>query len=108
MMIRIIDTLRAQSLDRQDGVWRRLALVPGTATIERSEKTEDAGRLATVKINATLSEASDVMRDNLMLKVGFCHGDDETYGSGDLPLTFDVTEANNTLKLSCSYQFPVR
>lgn len=48
------------------------------------------------------------MRDNLMLKVGFCHGDDETYGSGDLPLTFDVTEANNTLKLSCSYQFPVR
>lgn len=106
MMIRIIDTLQAQSLDKQDGIWRKLALVPGTATIERSEKTEDAGRLATVKINATLSDASDVMRDNLILKVGFCHGDDETYGSEDLPLTFEVNETN-TLKLSCSYQFPV-
>lgn len=106
MMIRIIDTLQAQSLDRQDGIWHKLALVPGTATIERSEKTEDAGRLATVKISATLSEASGVMRDNLILKVGFCHGNDETYGSEDLPLTFEVSETN-TLKLSCSYQFPV-
>ncbi len=105
-MIRIIDTLQAQSLDRQDGIWHKLALVPGTATIERSEKTEDAGRLATVKISATLSEASGVMRDNLILKVGFCHGNDETYGSEDLPLTFEVSETN-TLKLSCSYQFPV-
>lgn len=106
MMIRIIDTLQAQSLDKQDGIWHKLALVPGTATIERSEKTEDAGRLATVKISATLSEASGVMRDNLILKVGFCHGNDETYGSEDLPLTFEVSETN-TLKLSCSYQFPV-
>ena len=105
-MIRIIDTLQAQSLDRRDGIWHELALVKGTATIERSEKTEDAGRLATVKISATLSEASDVMRDNLTLVVGFCHGESETYGSEDLPLTFDVSEAN-TLKLSCSYQFPV-
>lgn len=105
-MIRIIDTLQAQSLDKQDGIWHKLALVPGTATIERAEKTEDAGRLATVKISATLSEASGVMRDNLILKVGFCHGDDETYGSEDLPLTFEVSETN-TLKLSCSYQFPV-
>lgn len=106
MMIRIIDTLQAQSLDKQDGIWHKLALVPGTATVERSEKTEDAGRLATVKISATLSEASGVMRDNLILKVGFCHGNDETYGSEDLPLTFEVSETN-TLKLSCSYQFPV-
>ena len=106
MMIRIIDTLQAQSLDRQDGIWHKLALVPGTATIERSEKTDDSGRLATVKISATLSEASDVMRDNLILKVGFCHGDDESYGTEDLPLTFEVSETN-TLKLSCSYQFPV-
>ena len=105
-MIRIIDTLQAQSLDKQDGIWHKLALVPGTATVERSEKTEDAGRLATVKISATLSEASGVMRDNLILKVGFCHGNDETYGSEDLPLTFEVSETN-TLKLSCSYQFPV-
>lgn len=105
-MIRIIDTLQAQSLDKQDGIWHKLALVPGTATIEKSEKTEDAGRLATVKISATLSEASGVMRDNLILKVGFCHGSDETYGSEDLPLTFEANETN-TLKLSCSYQFPV-
>ena len=105
-MIRIIDSLQAQSLDRQDGVWHKLALVPGTATIERSEKTEDAGRLATVKINATLSESAEIMRDNLILKVGFCHGDDETYGTEDLPLAFEVNETN-TLKLSSSYQFPV-
>lgn len=106
MMIRIIDTLQAMSLDKRDGVWHRLALVPGTATIERSEKTEDAGRLATVKIAATLSESSDVMRDNLTLAVGFCHGDDEVYGTEELPLTFDVSETN-ALKLSCSYQYPV-
>lgn len=73
-MIRIIDTLQAQSLDRQDGVWHRLALIPATATIERSEKVEEAGRLATIKINASLSESSEVLRDNLVIKVGFCHG----------------------------------
>lgn len=105
-MIRIISMLQAQSLDRQDGVWHKLELVPGTATIERTEKAEDAGRLASIKINATLSNASEVMRDNLIIMVGFCHGDDEIYGSEDLPLTFEVNETN-TLKLSCSYQFPI-
>lgn len=105
-MIRIIDSLLAQSLDRQDGIWHTIRIVPATATIERTEKPEDAGRLATVKINATLSEASEVMRDNLVVKVGYCHGDGETYGTEELPLTFEVSDTN-TLKLSCSYQFPV-
>jgi hypothetical protein len=105
-MIRIIDTLQAQSLDRQDGVWHRLALIPATATIERSEKVEEAGRLATIKINASLSESSEVLRDNLVIKVGFCHGDGEIYGSEDLPLTFEISETN-ILKISCAYQIPV-
>ena len=105
-MIRIIDSLQAQSLDCQSGVWHKLAHVHATAPIELSDKTEDAGMLATVKINATLSESSEIMRDNLILKVGFCHGDDETYGTEDLPLAFEVNETN-TLKLSSSYQFPV-
>lgn len=105
-MIRIIDSLLVQSLDRGDGAWHTLPVVPATATIERSDKEEDAGRLATVKISATLSEASEVMRDNLVVKVSYCHGDDETYGSEDLPLTFEVSETN-TVKISCSYQFPV-
>lgn len=105
-MIRIIDSLLAQSFDRQDGEWHALPIVPATATIERTDKQEDAGRLATVKINATLSEASEVMRDNLVVKVGYCHGDDETYGSEDLPLTFEVSETN-TVKISCSYQYPI-
>ena len=51
-------------------------------------------------------KSSEIMRDNLILKVGFCHGDDETYGTEDLPLAFEVNETN-TLKLSSSYQFPV-
>lgn len=105
-MIRIIDSLLAQSLDRQDGVWHALKIVPATATIERTGKHEDAGRLATVKINATLSDTPDVLRDNLIVKVGYCHGDDETYGSEDLPLTFEVSETN-TVKISCSYQYPI-
>nr|DAF38117.1 MAG TPA: hypothetical protein [Caudoviricetes sp.] len=105
-MIRIIDTLQAQSLDRQDGVWHRLALIPATATIERSEKVEEAGRLATIKINASLSESSEVLRDDLVIKVGFCHGGGEIYGSEDLPLTFEISETN-ILKISCAYQFPI-
>lgn len=105
-MIRIIKTLEARSIDLADGIWIPLPLVPGTGTIERSDKQEDAGRLATMKLSATLSSAPDIARDALELKVTFCDGREEIYGSEDLPLRLSVTETD-VVKIECSYDCPV-
>jgi hypothetical protein len=105
-MIRIIDSLQAQSLDGGDGQWTVLPLVPATGTIETSESSDDGGRLVTVKVAATLFSGPDIIHDNLSLKVGFCGGDTETYGTEDLPLALDVSRSD-TVKVSCTYKFPL-
>lgn len=105
-MIRIIDSLRAMSLDKNDGQWVTLPLVPATGTVELSESTDNGGRLVTAAVSATLSSAPDILHDNVTLKVGFCGGEYETYGTDDLPLTLEVSRSD-TVKVSCKYRYPV-
>lgn len=108
-MIRIIKTLRAQSLDLADGRWSALPMVPATGTIEITEKTEAAGRLATARIEATLASEPDILRDNLILEVAFCEDEDSvmSFGSSDLPLRLDISRTDR-LRISASYSWPVR
>lgn len=107
-MIRIVKELQAMSLDTADKIWHRLPLVPATGTIETSDKKDESGRLATMKLNATLSDSDSdsIIRDNIMLRVTFCDGSVETYGSNDLPLSLSVTKAD-TLRISCAYEYPL-
>ena len=107
-MIKIIKKLRAKSLDLSDGIWHDLPLVPATGKLEITTKTEAAGRLGTAKIEATLSKDHDIIKDNLMLQIVFCSEEDQimNLGSSDLPLRFDVSETD-TLKLSCTYSWPI-
>ncbi|MBR1926172.1 MAG: hypothetical protein IJ840_00190 [Bacteroidales bacterium] len=108
-MIRIIKTLRAQSLDLGDGKWVELPLVPATGLLEISRKTEAAGRLATAKISATLTREDAILADNMILEVRFCEDGDsvETFGSADLPLRLDISTAD-TVKVSASWSWPER
>ena len=108
-MIRIIKTLRAQSLDLGDGKWVDLPLVPATGLLEITRKTEAAGRLATAKITATLSREDGILRDNMILQVGFCEDEDsvESFGSADLPLKLDISSAD-TVKISATWSWPER
>ena len=108
-MIRIIKTLRAQSLDLGDGRWVELPMVPATGTLEITRKTEAAGRLATAKISATLTREDDILHDNMILEVGFCEDEDsvESFGSADLPLRLDVS-ASDSVKISASWSWPER
>jgi hypothetical protein len=108
-MIRIIKSLRAQSLDLGDGQWVTLPMVPATGSIEISMKTEAAGRLATAKISATLTREDAILRDNIILQVTYCEDSDsvETFGAADLPLRLDVSRSD-TVRISASYSWPVR
>lgn len=105
-MIRIIKELHALSLDLSDGIWSRLPLVPATGTIETSEKKEEPGRLATMKLNATLYASDPILHDCMILRVTFCDGSVKTYGSRGLPLFLSVTESN-AVRISCAYEYPV-
>ena len=107
-MIKIIKTLKARSLDLGDGILHTLPMVPATGYLEITEKDDSAGRLATAKISATLSRDHDILRDNLELQVGFCDDEDtvRSFGTVDLPLRLEITMAD-TIKVSCSYSYPI-
>ncbi len=101
-MIRIVKQIFVRSLDTE-GEWQLLPLVPTTATLDIEHTPEDAGDLTSYQLEATLRFCPDTARHNLCVKVVFDDNSSATFGTEDLPVKLEITQAETTV-IECDYE----
>ena len=101
-MIRIVKQIFVRSLDTE-GDWLLLPLVPTTATLDMGHTPEEAGDLTSYQLEATLRFCPDTARHNLCVKVVFDDDSSATFGTEDLPVKLEITQAETTV-IECDYE----
>lgn len=103
-MIRNVKEIWIRPVDVDDSIseWSRLALVPGTATINVETTLEDAGKLKTYSLSATLQRQHKYLFSNLQVRILYDRGR-ETFGNRDIPVQFEL-KRENALIISAKYK----
>lgn len=102
-MIRIVSSIEVQSLDMEGEPVYTLPMVPASGKVEVSDTAESAGLLRTVTIEAVLKETVAALTGRVIVKVTYCDGSVETFGSAALPVRFGVKIGQN-IQISAKYQ----
>lgn len=102
-MIRIVEKIEVRSLDMEGEPVYTLPMVPATGRVEISDTHEPAGVLRTVTIQAVLRETVDALAGRVIVKVSYCGGGVETWGTRSLPVVFDVKISGN-VQITAKYR----
>lgn len=102
-MIRIIKSIYVKEAIASPYEWMELPIVPASATIKKDVSHEDAGRLATFEIKASLFYRHKSIGHNLILKIIYEDGGCLNLGTIDLPVRLEYTN-EQVLTISSKYK----
>lgn len=94
-MIRLIEDIYILDF-HNDTDWKRIPIVPGTATISQQISPDDnKGSIEKVEISAVIEEYITQMTRDLLVYVVLDNHTTVSVGTEDLPATFELKRASN-------------
>ena len=100
-MIRIVKEISFKDMDN-DSFFRKLPIIAGTATADIKLDQTEHGLRRTLSLAATITHPLPGLEGNLQLRLVFENGDQETFGTADLPVRLNFSRSD-IIRISASY-----